>query len=612
MCGILGSINIPLGKKDLDILFHRGPDSFGLEKFSVDKSEIYLGHRRLSIVDLSEAGHQPMISDCGNYVVIFNGEIYNHKKLRSKLSGVSFRGHSDTETILYYLKKNWKDGLKDLNGIFALAIFDLKNRKALIARDPHGVKPLYYHKTKNTIIFSSEIRGIKRNSSMKLDDENLATLLMLRYNLSPYTLFSDINKVQPSHYIEIDFSDYNLKYDFGKFGNYEKLSFRGDFKKAVTEYGKYITNAVDRQLMSDVEIGVLLSGGIDSALVAALARNRVNYKMKAFTVGFEGHYDSDEIEEAQKTAEILDLEHHYVKISFDDFIKTLKKCNLIVEEPIATTSVVPMLYLSQLASKYVKVVLSGQGADEPLGGYFRYKGELLREHTPNYLLKAGINILKWMPFKRKEIFLRGINSLSESNDIRRFIKMYSIFSDEEIFRLIGKREKRAHDLFLYLYNNFKCKYLESSTERMMKIDARANLADDLLMYSDKITMNFSLENRVPFLDLELIKFVESLPIQYKINLKGGKIIHKEFAKTLLPPEIINRQKKGFKSPTKEWFKSNIWKIEEILLQPGTLFGKYFNQLEIEKIISRHLNGENMEKQLFLLLSLNFWFEENFN
>jgi asparagine synthase (glutamine-hydrolysing) len=268
-----------------------------------------------------------------------------------------------------------------------------------------------------------------------------------------------------------------------------------------------------------------------------------------------------------------------------------------------------MYYLSELASKYVKVVLSGQGADEPLGGYYRYQGEVLHNSIPTSLLKAFISFLKIFPTKRESL-IRGINSLSETDDIKRFMKMYSIFSDDEIFRLINRNEKKARDLISYLYDYLSCKNTATSTERMMSIDARANLSDDLLMYSDKITMNFSLENRVPLLDLDLVKFVESLPSSYKVKFRKGKIIHKEFAKSLLPLEIINRPKKGFKSPTEVWFKSNISSIKEILLSTNTNFSKYFDQKEIQRVISRHLAGENMEKQIFLLLSLCFWFEEN--
>ncbi|MDN5290612.1 MAG: hypothetical protein PWQ06_851 [Anaerophaga sp.] len=609
MCGILGSLNIVVRKEDLNLISHRGPDSYGLDTFKLGDHELFLGHKRLAIVDLTEAGHQPMFSACGNYGLIFNGEIYNHNELRLKMKDVHFKGHSDTETILYYLKKYGIEGLKDFNGIFAIAFFDFKDKKVIIARDPHGVKPLYYFQGPNSIIFSSEIRGLRKHSSGNLNIDNLATLLKLRYNLSPETIFSDIKKVRPGHYLEVNYESSELTYTLGSFFTPQNFRYKKRFRDAVKDYGQKITSSVERQLMSDVEVGVLLSGGIDSALVAALASKKVNYRIKAFTVGFEGQDDSNEIEEASRTAELLDLEHHAIKIGFDDFLGTLRKCNSIVEEPIATTSFVPMYYLSALASKYVKVVLSGQGADEPLGGYFRYKGEVLHSLIPTSLSKVLISFLKILPTK-KERLIRGINSLSEPDDVKRFVRMYSIFSDDEIFKLINHNENKAYDLISYLYDYLKCTNTKTSAERMMRIDSRGNLSDDLLMYSDKITMNFSLENRVPLLDLDFVQFVESLPSSYKVKFGKGKIIHKEFAKSLLPSEIINRPKKGFKSPTEVWFKSNIGSIKEILLSTNTNFSKYFDQKEIQRIISRHLAGENMEKQIFLLLSLCFWFEEN--
>lgn len=608
MCGILGSVNIPIDKEDLNLISHRGPDSCGLELFSSGTNEVFLGHRRLSILDLSEAGHQPMISDCGDYCIIFNGEIYNHEELRTHLQNVKFRGHSDTETLLYYLKDRWVDGLCDLNGVFAFAFFDFKTNKALIARDPHGVKPLYYIQQRNSFLFSSEIRAIEKFSEKKVSKENLATLLTLRYNPSPYTLFEDVKKVRPGHNVLIDFSQSNISIVHSSYVKNSTDKYKGSFHSAVGDFSRELEAAVNRQLMSDVEVGVLLSGGVDSAVVAALAQKQLNYKMKAFTVGFEGQDKNNEIDDAARTAELLGLDHHYVKIGFDDFIGTLAKCNSIIEEPIATTSHIPMYFLSELASQHVKVVLSGQGADEPLGGYTRYQGEYLHHLLPKFLLKGGVSFLKLLAFKNESLN-RGISSLAEHNDVTRFIKAYSIFSNEEILKLIGISENRAATLVDYLYNSIDCKNICNSVARMMKIDARANLSDDLLMYSDKITMNFSLENRVPLLDLDLVRFIESLPLKYRIKLGKRKIILKEAAKNIIPTEIINRPKKGFKSPTDIWFKTNIEEIKELLLSSKSEFSSFFSQKAVKVILDKHVAGYNKEKQIFLLLSLYFWFQK---
>src|SRR5690606_19413614 len=260
----------------------------------------------------------------------------------------------------------------------------------------------------------------------------------------------------------------------------------------------HLENAVKRQLMSDVEIGVLLSGGIDSALVSAIAQKNYNGKLKAFTIGFEGVHEMDEIEAAAETAEILGLEHFSKKISFDNFLSIFQETTRIIEEPLATTSVIPMYYLSQLASEHVKVVLTGQGADEPLGGYQRYQGELISEKIPRGLIRSSKNIVTQIGIKNERI-LRSANALGEKNDVQRFLNVYSIFNQSEILQLLNVKEEKAFDLISYFYDILNCPNKKTAVERMMAIDIRMNLADDLLLYTDKITMNFSLECRVPML-----------------------------------------------------------------------------------------------------------------
>ncbi len=609
MCGILGSVNVQFGKEELDLIEHRGPDSFGLEEFNCGDHTVRLGHRRLAIVDLSPAGHQPMMSGCKRYGIIFNGEVYNHQELREELGDIVFNGHSDTETILYYLIKKGEEGLKHLNGIYAIAFFDFEKKKCILSRDPHGVKPLYYCLKNDSIVFSSEMRPVKRYSSKEVDKDSLASLLKLRYNLSPETLIEDIKKVRPGHALIIDFSEKLLKSKILSFLPNPAEKSKVSYKRAVKEYGIKLEQAVKRQLMSDVEVGILLSGGVDSAVVAALAQQQLSYKMKAFTVGFDEEDESNEIDDAKETAKVLGLDHHVVKIGFDDFIGTLRKCSEIVEEPIATTSFIPMYYLSELAAKHVKVVLSGQGADEPLGGYHRYQGEIIKNIFPDVFFNAAVKLFKNLPSKSESI-IRGLSSLGIKNDLERFERMYSIFSDEEIEKLLGVREFKSSENLKYLYNALVCDKIPTSVEKMMAIDARANLADDLLMYSDKITMNFSLENRVPMLDLELVRYMEGLPSNYKVRLRKGKVIHKDFACQLLPPQIINRPKKGFKSPTKVWFNTNKEYISNVLLDGNTRFSEVFNINEVKGILDKHSSGYNMEKQIFLLLSLRFWMEMN--
>ncbi len=606
MCGILGTINAPIESSQLDKIKHRGPDDFGCRYLTINDNKIQLFHRRLSIIDLTEAGHQPMQTSCKKYYIIFNGEIYNHSELRKKLPvNIIFNGHSDTETILYYLKEFGISGVKDFNGIFAFAYVDIDNNKMYLARDPFGVKPLYFGQTnKNDLLFSSEIRPIKSAvNNNEIDKDALATLLRLRYNPSPDTIFKGIRKVYPGHYIEVDLNT-SLKINHHSFQS--KLPTKKSYtsKETVKLYGQKLEEAVNRQLLADVEVGILLSGGVDSALVAALAQKNSKTRLKAFTIGFDGNHSEDEIEDAAETAQILNIDHHFKKISFNDFIQTIKECTRIVEEPLGTTSIIPMYFLSELAAKHVKVVLTGQGADEPLGGYTRYKSELILEKLPFAIQKLFLPLLKIVRFKN-DILFRGINTLGVKNEISRFLSAYELFDKNEIAILIGVNENLSSERIGYFYDLLGCANLSHPVEKMMSLDSRLNLGDDLLNYTDKISMNFSLECRVPMLDLELVKFIESLPKENKVNLFSGKIVHKQFAREILPGKIINRKKKAFQSPTSYWFRKEVEVIKGILLADKTSFSKIFNQKYIAELINLHNNGYNKEKQIFLLLCIYF-------
>lgn len=611
MCGILGSVNVDFDQDLLDLIKHRGPDDSGIDSFLSGNNLVKLAQRRLSILDLSPAGHQPMISDCGDYAIIFNGEIYNHEELRnSLLKKGGFKGHSDTESILYYLIENGISGIKDLNGIFAIAFLDKKGNKLFLARDPFGVKPLYYKADNNSLLFASEIRPLKSKFN-DLDKDALSCLLRLRYNPSPDTLYKSIKKIHPGHYIEVNLGIDKVEFLEKPFliKASEDIVYRNK-NKEIDLYGNYFEKAVKSQLLSDVPVGILLSGGVDSAMVAAIAQKHSEFPLKAFTIGFEGDHYEDEILDAAKTADFLGLEHHTKKITFGDFLSVIKKCSQIVEEPLATTSIIPMYYLSELASKYVKVVLTGQGADEPLGGYPRYKSELLLNKIPVSLQKIMKGFLVNSKFKNEKIN-RGISALGISDDSERFLATYEVFSSGEIVDLINHEDVSSIKRIKYFYDILGCKNMKSGVERMMALDTRMNLADDLLNYTDKITMNFALECRVPILDLELIKFIETLPYKSKLGLSNGKIIHKEFAKKLLPDEIINRRKKGFASPTSHWFKTESTTIKEILLKRNTSFAEVFDQNKVKEIILQHEKGYSKEKQIFLLLGV-FYFLENFD
>lgn len=606
MCGILGTINKPFNDEILNTIKHRGPDDSGIEKFLIENNEVNFGHRRLSIQDLSSAGHQPMYSACGKYAIVFNGEIYNHKKLRDELKDINFKGHSDTETIVNYIATFGINSIKDFNGIFAFAILDIEDRKLFLARDRYGVKPLYYFQHDNQFIFSSEIRPVQLLAENNIDQKNLALLLKLRYNPSPTTLYKDILKLRPGHFLTIDLT--TSSQTITPFIQTASINNTITFDEALETYEHFFEQGIRRQLLSDVEVGVLLSGGIDSALVAYYAQKYSDKPIKTFTIGFTEHDDTDETVDARETAKILGTEHYEIKISDDEFEEIFAECIDIVEEPLGTTSIIPMYYLNKLVSKYVKVVLTGQGADEPLGGYKRYQGEIIHEKFPSFIFK----LLKPVShFIKNERIYRAFNALGEKDIIKRFSLIYALFKNDDVKQLIGQSTTKDEELIRYFYDLLegKTKY---GVEAMMSNDMRMNLSDDLLLYTDKISMHFSIEARVPMLDNDLTEFIESLPYEYRIKSKEGKYIHKKFAEKILPKEIIYRKKKGFQSPTNKWFKGEKGLYyKTLLLNKNSKFAKYFDLSEIENYFVMHMTGKrNFEKQLFTLISLYYWMENN--
>jgi len=438
-----------------------------------------------------------------------------------------------------------------------------------------------------------------------LDLDSLASLLRLRYLPSPETLFQNIRKVRPGHILEVDLGSDLLTCREYPFPDYQQTRPSLSYAEAVEQYGNYFDSAVDRQMMADVEVGILLSGGIDSALVAAAAQKSSSAPLKAFTVGFSEDDKSDETGDAKETAQILGLKHYVTKISFDDFLEMLKKCVGIVEEPVATTSIIPMYYLSEMAAEHVKVVLAGQGADEPLGGYGRYKGELIRRYFPPALAAAGSAAAAAFGIKNQGL-LRGLKAFGERDDIRHLLAAYEVFSSDDIEKFIGRNDTRSNALLTYFYDLLNCGDMPNSVERMMAMDLRMNLADDLLMYTDKITMHHSIECRVPILDLELIRFIESLPPAFRLTFRQGKRIHKSYAEKVLPASIINRPKKGFQSPTKTWFMKD--DIRDILLDSSAPLAAHFDLNRVREILKEHRSGFNREREIFLLLSIHNWLQ----
>lgn len=624
MCGIIGSVNVtePLHKA-ISSLYHRGPDSFGLERFEVRGKTVQLAHTRLAILDLSPAGHQPMPSQNKRWWVSFNGEIYNHLELRKTLE-CDFRGHSDTETLVELLAEH-NDVEKvaaQLNGMFAFAALDIETGKLYLVRDPFGVKPIYYAQNhvqnhaqsthqNNQFTFASEVRSLKVLGKYEagVSEAALDTFLTLRYVPSPLTLWKGIKRLPPGHILSLDVDSGHLQtYRYIK---PKTTRFSGSMKDAIESYETKLKQAVEKQLLSDVPVGLLLSGGIDSALIAAISRD-LGHKLPCFTVGFGNEHNECEISDAEETANILGLPHHPVTVTPETLQQALPAILASVEEPLGTTSILPMWYLVQRAREDVTVVLTGQGTDEPWGGYRRYQVEMVRNlmpYTPLWKVAQGmVPSLDTKP----EFLERGLRTLSVVNKVDRFIEACSLFPAHERLQLTGRDSSinQAHaimDGWHQWLDGSHCK----PAEEMMRLDTRMNLSDDLLLYGDKISMATSLEARVPMLDISLVEFIESLPLSYRVALSRSKIVHKRMAENYLPSSIVHRKKKGFQVPFGTWSRG-IWRewIESVLLDRNAPHFSYLEHSAVKKLWNQHqAKKPDRSRQMFALLMLAVWWQQ---
>ena len=616
MCGILGTVNLPFDHSVLDLIQHRGPDDSGMQSFDVGESRVQFGHRRLSIIDLSEAGHQPMISACGNYAIIFNGEIYNHLDLREKLSdrNINFRGHSDTETILYYFKYFGINAVKDLNGIFSFSFLDFKEKKLYLARDPFGIKPLYYSHRENKLIFSSEMKTIIRLlPERKLNKENLYTFLRMRFSPSPQTLLEGVLKLEPGHFLELDLNNpRRINKEFYSYIPEKNISISET--DATDIFDDLLHKAVKRQLLADVPIAILLSGGVDSALLTHLAQKVTGEKFSTYTVGFNTQSDANELEDARITSSLLKTNHHEVMINQEEFSQNLDRLVNMVEEPIGSQSIFPFYFLTQkIHVDGFKVALSGQGVDESWAGYKRYNFQQLFDSVAH---PAFGTISSLASLTKNDKHRRALNVLAGKDRVHRFMESYSFFDQTMTGKLTNQLfgEKEQQILTGFIQEKFDLLRLNNhhAADSMMFMDARMNLSDDLLLYTDKISMQHSLELRVPFLDVELMKFVESLPVKFKVSLFANKKVYKKIAERHLPKEIIYRKKKGFYIPRKEWFRSDVGEnFMNTIMSDSGAFSGIFNKKYIQKLFIDHRSGKkNYEDQLYSLLNIFFWMRKN--
>ncbi len=617
MCGIAGVFNYgnvkPVDEGILrsmcHVIAHRGPDGEGL--FVDPEVRVGLGHRRLSIIDL-EGGAQPMSNADESVWIVFNGEIYNYPELKEELQGkgYKFRTRSDTEVIIHMYSAYGEAAFDRLNGIFSFALYD-KNKKSLIlARDHYGVKPLYYWNENGKLLFSSEIKAILQDPDVarRLDIQAFDAYMTFRYSPSPQTLFQGIKKLYPGYCLKFSAHEQTLR-------SYrrppQKINDKISEKDAVAEYRRLLENAVSRQLLSDVPVGLLLSGGVDSAVLGFLMQKHYTGKIKTFTIGFEGAGDYNELADAKATADLLGSEHYEMMLSKDEYMNYFFQSFTTTEEPIAQTTIPALYYVTKLASQHLKVVLAGQGADEPMAGYPRYLGaRFLSQYAALFRLLPMDWIAGFFPLNEK--INRAAFVSRASSEMDRFLSIYTIFTPEEKKQLY-KKDLREQTSGLFLCERLNQLYAESSglkdpLSKILYMDTRMSLSDNLLNFNDKVTMANSIEMRVPFLDTELVDFLETLPSSMKLKGTQRKYIHKKAVEAWLPKEIIYRKKRGFNTPMEEWLQADLGnQVRELVNEPDSACREYFNVDFINQMIERHQRREaNYQQHIFLLLSFELW------
>jgi asparagine synthase (glutamine-hydrolysing) len=592
----------------LSQLVHRGPDDEG----SMHHALGAIGMRRLSIIDVA-GGHQPIASEDEQIWTVLNGEIYNFMDLRSELEakGHRFRTRSDTEVIVHGYEE-WGDRVIDrLNGIFGLAIWDAKKERVVIARDPYGIKPVYFHaRSDGAVFWASEVKALfaGAGNSAEVDPLSLDIFLALRYVPSPHTLFRGIERLPPGHLLICDRAGHRVSRYFQP--RRELLEDRSD-DEIIELLQTTLERSVRRQMISDVPVGALLSGGADSAAIVGLMRTLTNKPVVTFTVGFKNAQNVDELADARASATYYETEHHELMLESLDYQKLLERAIWHLEEPIATSSALAMLLICELARKSVTVVLTGQGADEPHMGYVRYFAEVYGRYyraVPTSIRRTVEPAIQALP--RSERMKRAVRSVPIEDPAKRFPEVHALFSAEGRAKL-WRRELRPvgtpiEELFAYWRRGTE--HLPTAIQ-MAHVDARMSLADDLLLYGDKMSMAASIEARVPFLDLEYAQVAESLPLRARIRGLTRKAFHKRAISKWVPKWVLERRKKGFDTPIDAWFRGELRGfVREVLLDPASACRTYFEPSEVEALIAEHEKGRaDHRRQLFALLTFELWY-----
>ena len=620
MCGIAGKLSLDgqqpvdpdLIQKMMDVVAHRGPDGEG----QYVTGPVGLGHRRLSIIDLSPAGKQPMSNEDGTVWVTYNGEIYNFRELCQELaaSGHVFKSKTDTEVLAHGYEEWGMEGLLSrIQGMFSFAIWDGRKQMLLLARDRVGIKPLYYTQTGKAFLFASEIKSLLVDPSVlcRLSARAIDRFLTYYYLPGNETLFEGIYKLDPGHYLTVHKGQITKR-------QYWDLRFEVSprwtrFDEAVEALQELLQRSVKDHMISDVPVGVLLSGGVDSTGLLRYAVEQSDRQIRTFTVGFEGEEFSDERPYAALAARRYGSLHQDITMSAKDFLDLLPKYTWHMEEPVFEPPAIALYFVSRLARESsVKVLLSGEGGDEAFGGYQIYRNLLLMEGLKSAfgpakgLLRFGLQALGRVGWKRVGRYGNLIDPTLAQYYFSRtatpdtpFNRLKPILYTKEFAGALS--EEKSDSATRHLFEQFDGR---SSLNCMLYVDTKTCLPDDLLVKADKMTMAASVELRVPLLDIQILEFAASLPPRFKVKGLATKRILKAALADSVPREILNRKKTGFPVPYDRWLKNELkdFVSETILNQNSQLTG-YFTKDGLTKLLQTHQRGEGCSQEVFSLLVL---------
>ena len=609
MCGICGKLNVSgdeLIERDLiqrmcKVIAHRGPDDEGVYLKKKGKYSLGLGHRRLSIIDLTSAGHQPMSNEDGSLWITYNGEIYNHLELRKELEekGHRFRSNTDTEVILHLYEERGEDCLKYLNGMFAFAIWNERKEKLFLARDRLGIKPLLYKWDGKSLWFASEIKSILQDDKVmpEINYQALNDFFTFMYVPAPATIFKGIQKLEPGYSLVLKNKEVYMDkfWDLGQSAN-------GDYteKEYCREIREKLSCSIERRLMSDVPLGVFLSGGIDSSSIVGLMSEVCNNTVRTFSIGFGKEKQYDELKFARIVAGKFNTTHSEYVVE-PDAVEILPKLVWHFDEPFADSSAIPTYYVAQMAKENVTVALSGEGGDETFGGYpYRYFWDQIAERyrkvpywvREKFLKKIAsiIPLPKNSGLQNKVRQLKKFLSYAGMEQEKRYLHWFSIFTPElkeELYKASVQKEIEDINSYNIYQTHFDKVPEEELLQRMMYVDTKVLLPHDLLTKVDRTSMAHSLEVRVPFLDHELVEYAWNIPSSLKLKGKTTKYILKKMSSHFLPDEIPWRKKQGFEVPISSWFQGKLNSYAKEMLSEETIVKRgYFEHKAIKNILDK--------------------------